>query len=208
MAAHLKPLCESFLASFSAPCLVRPKIRKEPCFRGQHHFQQAEFAILIDFVEVQVDLFGGLGDGTEFDANGVADVGLHQFLDRGLDGGGEEHGLPLGGDHRHDALDGGQEAHVQHAVGFVEHQDFDFAEGDQLAIQEIAEAAGSGHHDGGAVADLLELDALVHAADGDRGMNAGAARDLADDFGDLQGEFAGGRENDAADARLGALIEQ
>ena len=78
----------------------------------------------------------------------------------------------------------------------------------ELAVQEIAEAAGSGDHDGGAVANLLELDAFVHAADGDGGVDAGAAGDLADGFGDLQGEFAGRRQNDAADAGLGALVEQ
>ena len=79
---------------------------------------------------------------------------------------------------------------------------------DQLAVQEIAKASWGGDHDGGAVADLLELCAFVHAADGDGGADAGAARDFANGFGDLQGQFAGRRQNDAADARLRALVEQ
>ena len=36
------------------------------------------------------------------------------------------------GSGRHDALDGGQEAHVEHAVGFVQDQDADTAEIDEL----------------------------------------------------------------------------
>ena len=45
---------------------------------------------------------------------------------------------------RHDALDGGQEAHVEHAVGFIQNQDADAGEVDQLAAEEIEEAAGGG----------------------------------------------------------------
>ena len=37
-------------------------------------------------------------------------------------------------------LDGGQEAHVEHAVGFIEHQDAHVAEIDELAAEEIVTA--------------------------------------------------------------------
>ena len=109
---------------------------------------------------------------------------------------------------RHDPLDAGQEAHVQHTVGLIQDKNAYLAQFDELAVQEIAKASGSGHHDGGAGANLFELYALIHATDGDGGMNAGAAGDLSDRVGDLQGQFAGRRQDDAADARLGSLVKQ
>ena len=87
--------------------------------------QQVELAILLHFVDVQFDVLGGLGGGSGFDAHGVANVGFDQVLDRGFDGGGEQQRLPRGGHGVHDALDGGEEAHVEHAVGFIEHQHAD-----------------------------------------------------------------------------------
>jgi len=57
--------------------------------------------------------------------------------DRRFDGGREEHGLALGRNDGHDPLDGGQEAHVEHAVRLIQDQDAHFAQFDQFTIQEI-----------------------------------------------------------------------
>ena len=62
------------------------------------------------------------------DAHGVSDVRLYQVLDRAFNGRREEQRLAIGGHGRHDSLDGGQEAHVEHAVGFVQNQHADAAE--------------------------------------------------------------------------------
>jgi hypothetical protein len=48
---------------------------------------------------------------------------------------------------REDALDVGDEAHVQHAVGFVEHQHFDLGEGDALLLDVVEQAARRGDDD-------------------------------------------------------------
>ena len=69
---------------------------------------------------------------------------------------------------RQDAPDGGQKAHVKHAVGFVEHEDFDFAQVDQLAGDEILQASGSCNHQAGAGAHRLNLRLLGDAADDQR----------------------------------------
>ena len=47
---------------------------------------------------------------------------LDEFGDCALHRCGEAQRLPLFGKYAYDALDGGQKSHVQHAVGFVEHQ--------------------------------------------------------------------------------------
>ena len=56
---------------------------------------------------------------------GWCSVWRGQFLDLLREGGREEHGLALGGHVLEDAFHIRQEAHVEHAVGFVQHQDLD-----------------------------------------------------------------------------------
>ena len=58
----------------------------------------------------------------------------------------------------------GQEAHVGHAVGFVDHHDLDGREIHEALLQQVGEAAGRGHHDRRATAERLRLEALGRAA--------------------------------------------
>ncbi len=66
-------------------------------------------------------------------------------------GGGKEQRLPFFAQHRNDALDVVNEAHVEHAVGFVENQDFDLVERHGALIDEVEQAAGRCHQDFDAV---------------------------------------------------------
>ena len=125
---------------------------------------------------------------------------FHQVLHGSFDGGRIEQRLPAGGSGGHDALDGGQEAHVEHAVGFVQHQDLDAGQVDQLAAQKIVQAAGSGDHHLRAFADGLQLRVFANPADHDGGADAGAVGDLGEGFMDLDGQFAGGAQDNGADA--------
>jgi hypothetical protein len=52
-----------------------------------------------------------------------------KLLDLVGEGGREQQALALLRQHGEDALDVGDEAHVEHAVGFVEHQHLDLGEG-------------------------------------------------------------------------------
>ncbi len=67
------------------------------------------------------------------------------------------------------------EAHVEHAVGFVEHQQLDAVEVDAAAVHVVLEAAGRGDDDVDRLAQLLQLPAEGHAADQARGAQALAA---------------------------------
>jgi hypothetical protein len=53
----------------------------------------------------------------------------------------EEHGLPLPGEPRDDPVDLGLEAHVEHPVGLVENEDAHAVERDDLAFDEVLQAA-------------------------------------------------------------------
>jgi hypothetical protein len=56
--------------------------------------------------------------------------------------GGEEQRLALGRALGHDAVDGGLEAHVEHAVGLVEDEDRHAVERQVAALEEVLQAAG------------------------------------------------------------------
>jgi len=72
----------------------------------------------------------------------IADVVADDLAHVGVQRGGVAHGLAGAGKRSDDAADGGQKAHVQHAVDFVEHQHLDRADGDGAAAEEVFEPAG------------------------------------------------------------------
>ena len=78
----------------------------------------------------------------------------------------EQQVLPLRGDRqqRHDPLDVGDEPHVEHAVGLVEHEHLDLAQVDALVLDVVEQPARGGDEDLDAGADDLELRLDVDAA--------------------------------------------
>ncbi len=99
---------------------------------------------------------------------------------------------------REDAADGGQKAHVEHAVGFVEHEDFDIAQVNQLASDEILQAAGSCDHQAGAGAHGLNLCFFRDAADDQRSFGELLAAQFFVFFVDLDRQLARGQQNQYA----------
>ncbi len=142
-----------------------------------------------------------LGRGQHVDLH---DLGLVQDLvgqaaDVGRHGGREEERLALGRQLPEDAADVGQEAHVAHAVGLVQHQHLDVGEVDGLVAQQVEQASGAGDDDLCAAIELLDLGPLADAAvDGDA-ADAGAAAQLGGGLVDLLGQLAGRRHDQHAD---------
>ena len=118
-------------------------------------------------------------------------------------GGGEEHGLALRGDHRDDALDIGQEAHVEHLVGLIEHEHLDMREVEVATVGEVDDAARGADDDVDAVLQGLDL-RLVRAAAVD-GQDADAldATGALDVGGDLESELAGRADDQGLGLALG-----
>ncbi len=114
--------------------------------------------------------------------------------------------LAIGGYGGHDPFDGGQETHVQHAVGFIQNQYADAAEIDEFPAEEIVQPPRSGDQHMRALADGLQLRSLVEPADDDGGANAGARRHFGEGLIDLDGELARRDEDDGPDAGLGWLL--
>ena len=70
-----------------------------------------------------------------------------QVADLVAEGGREQQALLFLGHQRQDLLHVGQEAHVQHAVGFVEHQDLDGGQVQVALLLQVEQAARRGHQD-------------------------------------------------------------
>ena len=173
-----------------------------------------EFIVFEEFeeeagLEVHGDGVDGLGDadgggGLAFDLDdgGVFEELHGELADFIGHRGGEEEGLAFFGEGPEDAADVGEEAHVEHAVGFVEDEDFEVLEVGVGEAEVIEEAAGGGDDDVDAGAEGVFLRAHAHAAV-DRSAGDGRVGCHFEEVGvDLRGEFAGGRDNECADGAL------
>ncbi len=117
-----------------------------------------------------VTVDGGVDVELDAVAGGVALVAADQGVDVAVEGGGEEQRLALRHDLVEQPLHLGQEAHVGHAVGLVEHDDVDPVEADGTPLDEVGQAARAGHDhvDAGPQGCELgsEADAAVEGVDG------------------------------------------
>ncbi len=99
----------------------------------------------------------------------------------------------------HDAPHLGDEAHVEHAVGFVDHQHLDAVEVDLALAVEIHQASGRGDQDVDQLAlELLALAVVVDAADQRHDVQPGMGRQFLGILADLQHQFARGRDHQRA----------
>ena len=128
-------------------------------------------------------------------AAGVVREALGHAAGLAVERGGEEQRLALGRALGHDAVDGGLEAHVEHAVGLVEDEDAHAVEGQVAALEEVLQAAGGGHDDVGAGGLAGLLDDAHAAVDGRDAQRAGVGQ-RADVLDDLAGQLAGGGEDE------------
>jgi hypothetical protein len=96
---------------------------------------------------------------------GIAEKLLSQALDFRRHGGREHQGLA---DHRQllaDFFNIGDEAHIQHAVGFVNHQHLDVGQDDASALEQVQQTARRGNQHINAAIQQLDLVVHILAAD-------------------------------------------
>ncbi len=151
---------------------------------------------------------GGLADlrhlarrallGLDRDALGLAQVAFGDGGDARRHRGGKERRLPRGRRGRENRLEVVGEAHVEHLVGFVEHEDLERREIERGAAQVIEGAAGRGHDDLDTAAQGADL--LIHRrAAVERHHGQGRLLGvLVDRFGDLHRQLARGHEHEGA----------
>jgi len=104
-------------------------------------------------------LFGG-----HLDAHRLAQDAGGEFLDACRDRGREKERLALLGDFGQNAFDVGREAHVEHAVRFIEHKNFDLVEFHVALLGKVEQPARRGDGDVHALGERINLGALTDAA--------------------------------------------
>ncbi len=137
---------------------------------------------------------GGVGDCgrrlRDLDPHRIVQELLGDAPDLRRHGGGEEQGLARERHQLADALDVGNETHVEHAVGFVDHQQLDAGEQQPPALEVIEQAAGRRDQHVDAARELGVLVVERDAADDQRDVELLAGAVLLEAFLDLRGELA------------------
>jgi len=157
-------------------------------------------AIFGNFEGLEANIFGRLGSGAEGEPDGILCVIADELSHAAFHCCGKAESLALARQHADDAANGREEAHVQHAISFIEDKGFDAAQRNEPAVEIIFEAAGSGDDEARAFADGVELAAFRQTTDDkSRGLRLLRAQGviLRDN---LHREFPGRHKNESGDS--------
>jgi len=100
--------------------------------------------------------------------------------------GGEQHGLFTPARFTDDTINFTDEAHIQHAVGFIDDQDFDGAAIEAFGFDVFHQASGGGDYDVGGLGQRRQLLVVTDAADDGGNDQMGMCRQSFGMLGDLQ----------------------
>lgn len=114
----------------------------------------------------------------------------------------EQQGLALFRQELDDALDIREKAHIEHAVGLVEHEKLCLVQLYDLLTHQIPQTARRGNENIHTAFDRLDLRHLRYAAEDDRRTARHVARVLAHVFVNLQRKLARRREDERTDGAL------
>jgi len=164
----------------------------------EHLVDGTALVVVVGAVEALLHRGGRLVRPGHLDGDGVLQVAAGQALDLGRERGREQQRGALLGQVGQDALQVGQEADVQHAVGLVEHHVLDLVEHRVLGLDVVQQAAGGGHQHFDTLLELQGLGLHVHAAKDHCAAQLGVLGVQRDLLGNLVGQFARGQQHQRA----------
>ncbi len=159
--------------------------------------------VRIDEVEPVRDARNYASRRHDVDAQRILEEALRQAFDRRRHGGREHHRVAHLGQRLQDGVDLRHETHVEHVVGFVDHQLLDFVEPHGAALEMVEQPPGSGHDDAGLLGQLVHLMPDVQAADERHGAQPVAGPEVVEKGLGLQRDLARRREDEPAGAAPG-----
>ena len=174
-----------------------------PVVAGDQVAQERDLVGLVARVHQLLDTLGGAVARRHFDHRRVVQQASGQLANFLGEGGGEEQVLALLRQQGQNAADVADEAHVEHAVRFIQHQDLHFVELDGVLVVEIHQAARTGHQHVQTTAGCHHLRVDADAAEdhvaADRQVLAVVAHALAH----LGGQLAGRGQHQGTNAVRG-----
>jgi hypothetical protein len=188
----------SALLSFSAVLGAREHQHLVPVVVVDQLDQQVALPRLVDGVDALADEVGGGIARRHLDQLRIAQQAVGEAADLVGEGGGEEQGLLLFRHQRENLPDVVDEAHVEHAVGFVQHEDLDARQVDGALTDVVEQAAWCGDEDVDAALQRLDLRPDADAAEDQRGFQRQEMAVGAHAFLDLGGELARRRQHQHA----------
>ena len=151
-----------------------------------------------------LDRLGRRAARADLDGFGIVHRPLDERFDLRRHGGGKQRGVALARAFFHDAAHVGQKTHVEHPVGFVEHEKFHLVQAQRALLQMIQQPSRRGDDDVRAGLQFIVLLAVTDAAEDDGGFQIGEAREIVKRGFHLRGEFA--RRFEDEHARAGGVV--
>ena len=150
-------------------------------------------------------LHGGVAGG-DLHALRVLEQAIGQVTNFVTEGGREQQALLVFGHQGQHFFHVMDEAHVQHAVGFVQHQHLHLAEVEHALLCQIQQSAGCGHQNIHALFELGDLWVHAHTTKNHGGAELQVFSVGANRFFHLGGEFAGGGQHQGTDAGAAKFV--
>ena len=138
--------------------------------------------------------------GRDLNALWVFEQVVGQGADVIAEGGGEQQALLVGRHQRQNFFDVVDKAHVQHAVGFVQHQHFNVGQIHEALLLQVEQAARGGDQHVHTLADAVNLGLHADATEDDRSGHIQVFGIGANVFFNLRRQLTGGREDQRTDA--------
>ncbi len=154
-----------------------------------------------------LDALGGGVAGCDLDRHRVAQHARCKCADVLRVSGREHEVLPLARQQLQDLADGGDEAHVEHAIGLIEHQAAHLGQIEQPLLREVEQPPRGGDQQIAATAQRLDLRLLAHATEDHERAQAHEAPVVLGAGGDLGRELARGRQHQRARRAAGRRCE-
>ena len=149
--------------------------------------------------QVLIDGLGGAAHRSNFHLDGIGEDAVGQLGDLLRHGSAEEQGLALGrqlGDHLLHIVD---EAHVQHAVGFVQYEDLQVVQVNEALLHQVQQTAGCSHYDIHTTVQRVRLWLLAHATEDHGVAQLQVTAVSSEALADLDGQLARRRQDQVAD---------
>ena len=166
----------------------------------QQSGQQTGLLLLENVIDRVADQFSRLLDGGNLNPLGIVQDPLGQFRNFLRHRGREEQGLLVFGQQLDDLANGGQEAHVEHPVRFVQDEDFHSSQVDETLLTQVFQPSRRCDQDVDSTLQSVNLWVLADSTDNDGMSQSGMATVSSQAVADLDRQLASGGQNQTANA--------